>query len=269
MKKNIVIAAAMVLLGLVFGAKAADNLQNRVVKIPPRWDFHIYILMGQSNMSGRGEIKPEDKVGNPRILMLDKDDKWQIAVEPLHFDMPKAAVGPGMSFAREMLKDEKPGVSIGLVPCAVGGSPLKKWEKGGSLYIQALDRIEKARKKGTLKGVLWHQGETDAASLQLAKSYQRRLAKMIGDFRDALGQKELIFVVGTLADYFIGDKTFVYTELVNHALVKVAEDVNDVGCVYSSGLTDNDGVHFDRSSQIELGRRYARQMRKMLNAKKK
>ena len=268
MKKIIVIAVAMVSLGLVFGAETTDNLQNRAVKIPTKGDFHIYVLMGQSNMSGRGEIKPVDKVGNPRILMLDKDDKWQIAVDPLHFDRPHAAVGLGMSFAGEMLKDEKTGLSIGLVPCAVGGSPLKKWEKGGDLYVQALDRIEKARKIGTLKGVLWHQGETDSVKLEWAKSYQRRLEKMIGDFRDALGQRELVFVVGTLGDYFKGHKKFVYTELVNHALVKIAEDVNDVGCVYSTGLTDNDGVHFDRPSQIELGRRYARKMREILNAKK-
>ena len=258
----------MVFCGLVMAA-SEDEIRKQQVNIPEKADFHLYLLMGQSNMSGRGRIEQADKLGNKRILMLTSENLWHIAVDPLHFDKPSAAVGPGVSFAREMLKNEKPGRCIGLVPCAVGGSPLKKWEKGGALYVQALDRIEKARKIGTLKGVLWHQGETDSVRLEWAKSYQQRLAKMIGDFRDALGQRELVFVVGTLGDYLKGHKKFVYTELVNHALVKVAEDVNDVGCVYSAGLTDNDGVHFDRPSQIELGRRYARKMREILNAKKK
>ena len=258
----------MVFCGMVMAA-AAGEIRKQQVNIPEKADFHLYLLMGQSNMSGRGRIEQVDKLGNKQILMLTSENLWHIAVDPLHWDRLNCGVGPGISFAREMLKSEKSNVTIGLIPCALGGSPLSKWEKKGVLYELALEKARIARKIGTLKGVLWHQGETDSVRLEWAKSYQRRLAKMIGDFRDALGQRELVFVVGTLGDYLKGHKKFVYTELVNHALVKVAEDVNDVGCVYSAGLTDNDRVHFDRPSQIELGRRYAMQMREILNAKKK
>ena len=45
----------------------------------------------------------------------------QPAVEPLHFDKPKiVGVGLGLAFGKAMAEAE-PDVTIGLIPCAVGG----------------------------------------------------------------------------------------------------------------------------------------------------
>jgi hypothetical protein len=89
--------------------------------------FHLYLLAGQSNMAGRGAVETEDTTPHPRIWTLTKDNKWAKAVEPLHFDKPTVVgVGPGFAFAKAMAAADT-NVVIGLIPCAVGGSPISVW----------------------------------------------------------------------------------------------------------------------------------------------
>jgi len=85
--------------------------------------FCLYLLIGQSNMAGRGEVEPEDRVAHPRVLALDRENRWAPAVEPIHFDKPIAGVGPGRAFGVAMAERD-PSVRIGLIPCAAGGSPI-------------------------------------------------------------------------------------------------------------------------------------------------
>src|SRR5690606_30398343 len=125
----------------------------------PDKNTHIYILMGQSNMAGRGKITEEYKnQQHGRVIMLNKENEWVQAKHPLHFDKPKAAgVGLGLTFGISMA-EAYPGVTIGLVPCAVGGTTIAKWSPGGydsvtntHPYDDALLRIKEAMKKGQIK----------------------------------------------------------------------------------------------------------------------
>ncbi|MBO5991802.1 MAG: hypothetical protein J6R00_09140 [Lentisphaeria bacterium] len=76
MKKNI-----FVLLMLIFSAAVfADD----GVKIPEKSKFKLVLLIGQSNMAGRGFVEASDKVPHPRVVMLDKSGKWVPAVDPVH-----------------------------------------------------------------------------------------------------------------------------------------------------------------------------------------
>ena len=75
-----------------------------------------------------------------------------------------------MSFADTLQK--KSPKQIGLIPCAVGGSSLGEWQKGGSLYNNTVAATLEAVKSSTLKGILWHQGESDSDTLETAKSYK-------------------------------------------------------------------------------------------------
>ena len=134
-------------------------------------NFHIYLLIGQSNMAGRGPIDEESKKVNPQILMLDSQNHWVPATDPVHFDKPSiAGVGPAIGFAKEMLEGRE-NIRVGLVPCALGGSPIKVWEPNAIYldrfhpYDDAIARTGLAAQKGVLKGILWHQGESDNDSL--------------------------------------------------------------------------------------------------------
>src|SRR5690606_3114223 len=134
--------------------------------------------------------------------MLDKSNEWVLAKDPLHFDRPKAVgVGPGMGFAKEMIKG-KNNLSIGLIPCALGGSPIKAWKSGGEFtsvhpYDEAIKRAKIAMKRGVLKGILWHQGESDS-NIEDSKVYLANLVALIGHIREDLGVPDLPFIAGQL-----------------------------------------------------------------------
>ena len=112
---------------------ADDNSSSATVSnqqtLPSKEKFRIVVLAGQSNMAGRGAIEPEDRIPIPRVLMLDKEGKWQPAVEPIHYDKPSAGVGPGREFAR-LLAESDPSIVVGLVPAACGGASIDDWNPG-------------------------------------------------------------------------------------------------------------------------------------------
>ncbi len=225
---------------------------------------HIYLLMGQSNMVGRGEMTRWP--AHPRVLCFNKAGEWNPAVDPLHETSSRDRVGPGVSFGRGMLHVVDQEVAIGLVPCAVGGSPLSRWEKGGDLYEASVRRAREAIKhSGTLVGILWMQGEKDAKDLALAKSYASRLDAMILDLRREFGMPELPFVAALPCVELAERDDRPGAELVSESLKGLPHRVQQTATVDSVGLkSTGDQAHFSTPSQRELGRRYAETMAKLL-----
>ncbi len=264
--------AFVLLVALVVGFHREAAADEPAIKLPTKEQFHLYLLIGQSNMAGRGKIEQQDKTPHPRVLKLTKENTWARGIDPLHFDKPQiAGVGLGSSFGRTMA-DADPDVTIGLIPCAVGGTPLVRWQKDGDLYKQAVERAKIAMKDGTLKGILWHQGENDAGREETAKTYSERLAKMIADLREELGVKDCPFVAGKLGEFLAReskDGKPNYWPLVNEQLDVVAKTVLHVAVVSSGDLKHNgDGVHFDSASLRELGKRYAKAMTELQSTTK-
>ncbi|HEX5398929.1 MAG TPA: sialate O-acetylesterase [Verrucomicrobiae bacterium] len=224
--------------------------------------FHVFLLAGQSNMAGRGEIEAEDRQPHPRVLMLSKDGVWQPAVDPIHYDKPSAGVGPGRTFGM-VLAEADTNTTIGLIPAACGGSPISTWEPGAYFdqtdshpYDDAIQRAKLAMKQGTLKGILWHQGESDAEE-KLAPVYKARLEQLIVRFRKDLDSPDLPFIMGQLGQ-FEGAPWTQYTRMVNDAQIEVAQEMEQVEFVSSDGLASKgDHLHFDTGSQHEFGKRYA------------
>jgi hypothetical protein len=228
----------------------------------PDPNFHIYILMGQSNMSGRGILTEEfERMADVNVVMLNKDQQWVPAKHPLHFDKPKmVAVGPGLSFGITMAR-KSPNVKIGLVPCAVGGSSIEVWQPGAYYestkshpYDDALARIKKAMRAGIVKGVLWHQGESNS-SAEGAEKYLTQLKKLIENLRAEVHNKNLPFVAGELGRY---REKYKY---VNDELHKLPASVRYTAIASSEGLTHKgDGTHLDALSAKILGERLAEKM---------
>lgn len=228
----------------------------------PDSSFHIYLLMGQSNMAGRGPITETLKdTGNDRVFMLNATGDWIPARHPVHFDKPQVAgVGPGLSFGVQMAQ-ANPNVRIGLVPCAVGGTSIDRWQPGAydnatktHPYDDAAYRIEQAKRCGVMKGMLWHQGESDS-NPTAAAAYLPKLVELIGRIRQLTGQPHLPVVAGELGRY-----KAVY-ELVNAELQKLPATVPHTALATSEGLTDKgDLTHFDGHSADAYGRRYAMHM---------
>jgi hypothetical protein len=229
-------------------------------KLPPKEKFHLYLLMGQSNMAGRGRMTDADRRPVDGVWTLNKENQWAAAAHPLHFDKPIAGVGLGIDFAQRMRRED-PSIQVGLVPCAVGGTPLSRWSKGGDLYQSAVARAKVAMKDGVLKGVLWHQGESDSGSLETANTYAERLATMIGDLRAELRSPDLPFVAGRLGEFYVGSAKSPGAKTVDAALADLPNQVERTACAGAQGLDHKgDQVHFSAEALRELGRRYAEQM---------
>jgi hypothetical protein len=270
MLSRLLLTLSLLFSAWVSSAADAPTPSAPVDQLPPKEQLHLYLLIGQSNMAGRGALANAPLVSNDRILNFSKENAWVAAVEPLHTDKPIAAAGLGMSFAREMA-DADPKVTIGLIPCAVGGTPLQRWQKGGDLYKQALARAKAAMQQGTLKGVLWHQGEGDSGKEDTARSYGARLSQMVKDLRAELGAGDVPFVAGELGDFLAKqgkDGAPSFWPVVNEQIAELPKLVPNAAVAKSSGLKHKgDGVHFDTPSLREFGKRYAEAMKKLQPAR--
>lgn len=230
--------------------------------LPPKDRFHLYLLVGQSNMAGRGAVAAEDLKTHARVLTLGKDDSWKPAVEPLHWDKPAAGVGPGLAFGREIMQ-ASPRIAVGLIPCAVGGSPIDAWQPGvyytptkSHPWDDAIRRARLALRDGTLKGILWHQGESDCKP-ELAAAYEAKLHDLIRRLRTALEAPEVPFIAGQMGK-FEGHPWKPEADTVDAAHRALPKKIPHTAYVGSEGLTHKgDGIHFDAASYRELGRRYA------------
>lgn len=236
--------------------------------LPPKEKFHLFLLVGQSNMAGRGVVAAEDKVAHPRVLMLNKDNVWVPAVDPMHFDKTVAGVGLGRTFGLE-LAAAQPDVTIGLIPCAVGGSPIDTWRPGvfyqatkSHPWDDALRRAKHALPAGTLKGILWHQGESDS-SRDLAPAYERKLHDLVARFRKELDAPAVPFIAGQLGQ-FPDNPWSEFRAVVDRAHRELPAKVKHTAFVSSDGLTHKgDKVHFNAESYREFGRRYAKAYREL------
>lgn len=231
--------------------------------LPEKENFHLFLLVGQSNMAGRGTVTPADQEPDPRILMFDKEGRWVPAVDPLHFDKPAAVgVGLGRTFGQEVAK-ANPGITIGLIPCAVGGSPIETWEPGAfdkatktHPWDDAMQRARAALPSGVLKGILWHQGESDA-NAERAPLYSRRLHQLITRFRSELAAPEVPFLAGQMG-LFPEKPWSPEQKIVDRVHRDLPKQIENTAFVSAEGLTHKgDQVHFDAESYRELGRRYA------------
>jgi hypothetical protein len=221
-------------------------------------DMELFLLIGQSNMAGRGVVEEQDKIPFPRVFTLTKEETWVPAVEPIHFDRPdRLGTGLGRSFGRA-LAEAAPGAKVGLIPAAMGGSALDEWKPGGKLFTDAVRRAKVAMKSGRLRGILWHQGEADAGKLDLIRSYQERWLALMRSLRAELG--DVPIVVGELGQFLYAREKNDYplARLMNEQLALLAVSGSRVAFVSSGGLQHKgDVLHFDSPGLREFGRRYA------------
>ena len=253
---------SLLLYGNIHAQEMIRPKVREIVKPPAQKEkFHLYLLIGQSNMAGRGIVEPEDTIGNVRILRLNSTGDWEIAKDPVHFDKSAAGVGPGLSFAREILPNDED-IIIGLIPCAAGGSGIdiwqldKFWEQTKSYpYNNALLRAKLAMKDGILKGILWHQGEADCSPEKTA-SYSGKLQNLIQTLRMEFQSPYLPFIAGEMPEFRNTGSSL------NTVFHEAKKYIPNYAVVSDSGMTAMpDGVHLDARSARELGKRYATKMK--------
>ena len=217
---------------------------------------HSFLMIGQSNMAGRGRMGEVPPVENDRIFML-RNGRWRPLVEPVNYDRPFAGVSLAVSFADEYQK--RAGADEGLIPCADGGTSLEDWAVGGQLYTHAVYQTQLAQRLSEVRGILWHQGEADSKDETLARTYAPRFMRILSALREVCALQKVPVVLGELGE-FLGDnpdQKEPHYRLVNRALASLAAEGSGMALASSKGLGSNgDYLHFDAASLREFGRRY-------------
>ncbi|MCT4647641.1 MAG: sialate O-acetylesterase [Carboxylicivirga sp.] len=233
-------------------------------------DVHIFILMGQSNMAGYGELLPEDTLTINGAWMLRGwtsqrgNFTWQPAKHPIHNRLGSDQFGLAGPFAKAYLK-ANPGVEIAFIPVAYGGAEIRSLHKGTDVYRDAVNKAQWAKSHGVIKGVLWHQGESDTVTPEKAEAYGGNLSQLIIDLRNDLEDKNLPFVIGNLAEFYGTGPDHCKPERVKsinkvrNTLRDMPNQLDNVAFVESTGLKarEHHKVHFNRESLILFGERYA------------
>jgi len=218
--------------------------------------IHSFLLIGQSNMAGRGFLDEAVPVDTDNIRVL-RNGRWQKIYRPVNCDRPFSGSSLAESFAEAYARDHQ--VTVGLIPCADGGTSLDQWREGSLLFDHAVLQARLAQRTSTIAGVLWHQGESDCSADRYPLCSEK-LTAILRAFRRELNLYDVPFLLGGLGD-FLPECTLsvhlVNYPHVNAALQRVAAAEEMTGFVPADGLPANpDNLHFSAAGLHAFGLRY-------------
>lgn len=231
-------------------------------------DYDVYLLIGQSNMAGRGTMLAEDTLNVIEgVWLLDPDGIPEPAKAPLNKystirkNLGMQQIGPGNSFAEEIHKAT--GRKILLVVNARGGSALEVWMPGNTAsgyFDAAVKRTRQAMQHGDLKAIIWHQGESSSGR---SETYPDSLSVFVSALRQEFGDDDIPFVAGEVGHWT--DHAEEFNSMISHISERIpcSDYVSSEGC---SMLKDESDPHFSRDGQILLGKRYAHKVLEMISA---
>ncbi len=260
--KRIIIIALVLISGLILRAEVKE-------------DFDIYLMIGQSNMAGRGELEERDTTETIEgVYLLDSNGLPVEAKAPfnkystIRKELSLQGYSPANKFSE--LMHSRSGRKVLIVSNARGGSSIDHWMPGDKheFLNEAVRRTRQAMNYGKLKGIAWHQGETNIQNG--IAGYMEKFMTMITALRDSLGQENLPVVIGQ-----VGQWGWAHAEDIrafNDSIIPlIAEKVNNCSYVVSDELSrryknKEKDPHFGRKAQMELGRRYADAMTQLVDS---
>lgn len=219
-----------------------------------------FLMIGQSNMAGRGEFGDVAPIKNDMCFML-RNGRWQKMSEPINPDRQildgsfHSGIGLAASFADEYAKHYQH--SIGLIPCADGGTKIAQWQPGELLYDNAVMNAKLAMRTSCLGGIIWHQGESDCHTFDPEK-YSRDFLYMMRTLRAELGDESLPLIIGEISEN-ISERWKVgqAPPKMNKLLHSLKDELCMCEIASAEGLElKADGIHFNSASYRELGKRY-------------
>ena len=247
--------------------------EKETVKVSDIYIGEILLCSGQSNMQfrmgeGAVEVEPREADDMLRIFVSDRIEKaepltpadgWTKA-RPENIDKWSAI---GYQAGRELRKKGVP--AVGIVACSQGASVIQSWidEKvfvgsevdihaeefnfdfrhplysawnaNGRLYHYMFERLVPF----SFGGVVWYQGESNA-SVPEGKIYDGMLDMMIRNWRGALRDEKLFFIVIQIADNIHEGEGW---KEIQEAELRVEKLTPYVKTVISADVCENDMIH--------------------------
>ena len=260
----------------------ATSLLGAKADVDP--NFYIYICFGQSNMEGNAQPESIDKTGVDKRFQLlatcnftspsRTKGKWYTATPPLV--SPNGGLGPTDYFGRTMVECLPDSVRVGVIPVAMGGSPIEMFDQdkyqqkmkdnptewwvtlaknhyGGNPYGRIIEMAKEAQKVGVIKGILLHQGCSNNGDSNWPNMVKKIYNDMLSDL--GLGTDSVPLFVGETLYQNQGGSCYAHNTQVARmpSVIKNSYVVSSDGCPGNG----NDPWHFNAWGYRVLGSRYA------------
>lgn len=261
------------------GKKRAGILKVKNVLVGDVW-----LAAGQSNMEGIGQLKFAEKP-HPQVRAFYMTDRWAVARDPIHkledavdaihhswgaiVRNPLNRTGPAVGFAAEMHRKTK--VPQGIIACAHGGTSMDLWnpalrdQGGNSLYGAMIRRLNK--NGGKAAGLIWYQGESDAYTGDDAQAYGEKTRNFIRSLRADMNSANLPIVLVQISRSI--SKHFAGWNVVQEHQRRLPETIRRLAVVPGIDLKLDDTIHIGWEDNNRLGRRMARAMLQLVDAKRR
>lgn len=232
--------------------------------------YDVYLLAGQSNMSGRGYAYDAVNYDPQSVRIQQFATAGPLAgviaqaQEPLGFAdyLLTIGMGPGLVFARWMEQATPTNRRILLVPVAYGGTGFSTgvplgWDPAatGNLYTQAITQANNAMtaagSNARFAGILWVQGEQDAT--MNPTTYATKLDALITGFRSGItgASATTPFVLGRMAPGFVNLTSGAQAIEAVH----LATPARNTYCFIAAGPSGyDDNLHYNAAGQRTVGR---------------
>ena len=281
-------------LGTVLGSALFLFVLATSVNAAPDPNFHIYLAFGQSNMEGQGPIEAQDSTVDSRFQVLwSADDgschqdvsegEWIDAVPPLSH-CKGAGLSPADYFGRTMVEKMDSNIRVGIVNVSVAGCSIQLFDKddyltyvdkqknvnwmilrintyGGNPYGRLIKMAKKAQEDGVIKGIIFHQGETDATDTTWPSKVKKVYDNIIEDL--GLGD-DIPFLAGEVLRGGASSSA-------NQNIAKLPRQSSNFYVVsseaYNQANPDGQNVHFTSQEYRDFGKRYGEKMVSVLGDK--
>jgi hypothetical protein len=267
----------------LLGMPVADALGSQQAAAPDP-DFHVYLAFGQSNMEGFPGIEAQDRTGvSPRFQMLAAVDfrepgrqqgEWYPAIPPLC--RSSTGLCPADFFGRTMVERLPARVSVGVLNVAVAGCRIELFDRdayatyaatapawmkniiaeyGGNPYQRLVDTARTAQQKGVIKGILLHQGESNADDPEWPNKVATIYRNLLADLK--LDAARVPLLAGETVNADQQGAAASANEIIGRlpSVLPTARVVSSRGCE-----SRRDRLHFTPAGYRELGKRYAEAM---------
>ncbi len=241
-------------------------------------DHRIYF----SNPGGTGSDPNPDPAGNPEYVSGWQTLEPGYSIEPgfrgaltdAQGNLNTDTFGPEVSFASTIREATGTDNRVGIIKVTDGGTSLRSdWrapgsnnadDEGGLHYAllvnqatAALAALEAEGNTGTIRGLVWHQGESDTGGSGSINAYQARFENFVAQLQADLGLEVLPTVIGELAP---SREVPAFT-----AVQEAIDEQNElISLTSSDNLVTTDGTHFDTFSQLQLGERFAQDLAQLV-----
>lgn len=273
----------LVFLAMIF------TLAPRVFAAPDP-NFHIYLCFGQSNMEGGGKIEEQDRIADKRFQVLAdfdvpsrgwKKGQWYDAVPPL--TRRTRGISLVDAFGRTMVANLPVHIRVGIVKVGVSGTKIELWDKDGfreylatadawkvkfaneyneNPYAYLVELTQIAQQSGVIKGILLHQGESNAEDKDWPRKVKKVYDNLIKDLN--LRPETVPLLAGEVVNADQGGEKADANEIMKNLPATLPNSY----VISSAGLPCNpDHLHFTADSYRQFGKRYAEKMLSLLGYK--